>query len=79
VMSTRAMRSFILRLKEECKCVVLSSHIMQEVSMLCDQIVIINKGEVAACGTPEELLAEYEKDNLEDVFVAAIGNAEGLE
>jgi sodium transport system ATP-binding protein len=78
VMSTRAMRSFILRLREECKCVVLSSHIMQEVSMLCDHIVIINRGEIAACGAPEELLEAGGKSNLEDVFVSIIGNAEGL-
>jgi sodium transport system ATP-binding protein len=79
VMSTRAMRSFILRLKDECKCIVLSSHIMQEVSMLCDQIVIINHGEIAACGTPEELLQASRKDNLEEVFVSVIGTSEGLE
>jgi sodium transport system ATP-binding protein len=79
VMSTRAMRSFILKLKAECRCVVLSSHIMQEVSALCDNIVIINHGEVAACGSPQELLASSGKDNLEEAFVAAIGDSEGLE
>jgi sodium transport system ATP-binding protein len=79
VMSTRAMRSFILKLKEECRCVVLSSHIMQEVSALCDNIVIINHGEIAACGSPTELLEASGKENLEEAFVAAIGDSEGLE
>lgn len=79
VMSTRAMRSFILKLKEECRCVVLSSHIMQEVSALCDNIVIINRGEVVACGSPQELLESSGKENLEEAFVAAIGDSEGLE
>lgn len=78
VMSTRAMRTFIRRLRDEGKCVLFSSHIMQEVSALCDHIVIINHGEVAASGTPEELLGQTGQQNLEDAFVAAIGSAEGL-
>jgi sodium transport system ATP-binding protein len=78
VMSTRAMRTFIRRLRDEGKCVVLSSHIMQEVSALCDNIVIIDKGRVAASGTPDELLRMTGQANLEDAFVAAIGSEEGL-
>jgi sodium transport system ATP-binding protein len=78
VMSTRAMRTFIRRLRDEGKCVLFSSHIMQEVSALCDNIVIINKGEVVACGQPDELLKTTGQANLEDAFVAAIGTEEGL-
>lgn len=79
VMSTRAMRGFIRGLKDEGKCVLLSSHIMQEVSALCDNIIIINNGEVVASGTAEELLKASGKATLEDAFVAAIGTEEGLE
>jgi sodium transport system ATP-binding protein len=79
VMSTRAMRTFIRRLSEEGKCVLFSSHIMQEVSALCDNIIIINKGEIAASGAPRDLLAATHQDNLEDAFVSAIGSEEGLE
>jgi sodium transport system ATP-binding protein len=79
VMSTRSMRSFILQLRDEGKCVVFSSHIMQEVAALCDRIVIINRGEVAACGSPEELLETFQKKSLEEAFVAAVGTQEGLE
>jgi len=78
VMSTRAMRTFIRRLRDEGKCVLFSSHIMQEVSALCDNIVIINKGRVAASGTPAELLRTTGQDSLEEAFVAAIGTEEGL-
>lgn len=78
VMSTRSMRTFIRRLAEEGKCVLFSSHIMQEVSALCDQIVIINKGQEIACGTPEELVQATGQTNLEDAFVAYIGSEEGL-
>jgi sodium transport system ATP-binding protein len=78
VMSTRAMRNFVRRLRDEGKCVLLSSHIMQEVSALCDYIVILNKGEVVARGGAQELLDKTGQSNLEDAFVAAIGSDEGL-
>ncbi len=78
VMSTRSMRAFIRRLSERGKCVLFSSHIMQEVSALCDNIVIISRGEVAASGTPQQILASTGQTNLEDAFVAAIGSEEGL-
>jgi len=79
VMSTRAMRQFIQRLRDEGRCVLFTSHIMQEVAALCDQIVIISRGEVAAHGSPEDLRRQTGKDNLEDAFVAAIGSEEGLQ
>jgi sodium transport system ATP-binding protein len=79
VMSTRAMRTFIRRLRDEGKCVLLSSHVMQEISALCDHIVILSKGVVIASGTPDEMLVQTRKSNLEDAFVAAIGSEEGLE
>jgi len=78
VMSTRAMRQFILRLRDEGKCVVFTSHIMQEVAALCDQIVIISQGSVSANGSPDDLRKQTGKENLEDAFVAAIGSEEGL-
>ena len=79
VMSTRAMRQFILRLREEGKCVLFTSHIMQEVAALCDQIVIISHGVVSATGTPDELRRQTHRESLEDAFVAVIGSEEGLE
>jgi sodium transport system ATP-binding protein len=78
VMSTRAMRQFILRLREEGKCVVFTSHIMQEVAALCDQIVIISNGQVSATGSPDDLRRQTNRENLEDAFVAVIGSDEGL-
>ena len=79
VISTRAMRQFILRLREEGKCVLFTSHIMQEVAALCDRIVIIAHGEVSATGSPNDLRIQTGRENLEDAFVAAIGSEEGLE
>lgn len=79
VTSTRSMRQFIRRLRDTGKCIVLTSHIMQEVAALCDQIVIISSGVIAAQGTPGELVEKTGKTNLEDAFIEAIGSEEGLE
>lgn len=79
VMSTRAMRTLICRFKEEGRCVLFSSHIMQEVSALCDHIVVIDRGQVIASGTPDELKQATGKKTLEDAFVSVIGTEEGLE
>lgn len=78
VMSTRAMRQVIRRLREEGRAILFSSHIMQEVAMLCDNIVVIAHGRVALQGSPDELRRVTGQENLEDAFVAAIGSAEGL-
>ncbi|MBW3551356.1 MAG: ATP-binding cassette domain-containing protein [Proteobacteria bacterium] len=78
VMTTRAMRAFLLQLRGEGRCVIFSSHIMQEVAALCDRIVIIAKGQVVAAGSAEELRAQFGEANLEDAFVKAIGSEEGL-
>ena len=78
VMSTRAMRSFLHKLRDEGRCVLFSSHIMQEVSALCDHIVVIAKGKVVAQGSPDALRAQTGEANLEDAFVKAIGTDEGL-
>ncbi|MFC1796500.1 ATP-binding cassette domain-containing protein [Pseudomonadota bacterium] len=78
VMSTRALREYIRSLREAGQSVVLSTHIMQEVAALCDRIVIIAKGKVAADGTADQLLEKSGCDTLEDAFVTLIGTEEGL-
>ena len=78
VMTTRGLREFLKQLKAEGRCVIFSSHIMQEVAALCDRIVIISKGRVMAQGTADQLREQYGEQNLEDAFVKAIGTEEGL-
>ena len=78
VMSTRSMRSVIQDFRERGRCVVFSSHIMQEVGQLCDTIVVMAAGKIVAQGTAEELCEQAKQSNLEDVFVALIGSGEGL-
>jgi sodium transport system ATP-binding protein len=79
VMATRALRAQVLALRAAGHCVLFSSHVMQEVAALCDDIVIIDHGRVVAAGTPESLRAQFAAATLEDAFVAAIGDARGLE
>jgi sodium transport system ATP-binding protein len=78
VMTTRALRRFLGQLKAEGRCVLFSSHIMQEVAALCDRIVVIAHGRVVAQGTSDQLRAQTGRDNLEDAFVQVIGSEEGL-
>jgi len=78
VMTTRALRRFLVQLKAEGRCVLFSSHIMQEVAALCDRIVVIAHGRVVAQGTSDQLRAQTGRDNLEDAFVQVIGSEEGL-
>ncbi|HLF01442.1 MAG TPA: ATP-binding cassette domain-containing protein [Anaerolineales bacterium] len=79
VMSTRAMRDVIRRLRDEGKCVLFTSHVMQEVAALCEHIVVMAKGSVVADGAPDDLRTQTGQANLEDAFVVVIGSEEGLE
>jgi sodium transport system ATP-binding protein len=78
VMTTRGLSDFLRQLRAEGRCVIFSSHIMQEVAALCDRIVVIAHGKVMAQGTPDDLRAQTGEANLEDAFVKLIGSEEGL-
>ena len=73
VMSTRALRELIKRLKSDGLTVMFSSHVMQEVAALCDQIIIISHGRVTAQGSAGELMESSGKQTLEDAFIAFAG------
>jgi sodium transport system ATP-binding protein len=75
VLATRSLRDFLRQLKAEGRCVLFSTHIMQEVAALCDRIVIIGGGRVVADGTPEALREQAGERSLEDAFVKIIGAA----
>jgi sodium transport system ATP-binding protein len=76
VMSTRALRELIRQLKAAGKCVLFSSHVMQEVAALCDEIVIIAEGRVALHDSAEGIRNATGCDDLEEAFVKAIGMVE---
>jgi len=75
VIATRGLRDFLRQLKAEGRCVLFSTHIMQEVAALCDRIVIIGGGRVVADGTSEALRQQAGEHSLEDAFVKIIGAA----
>ncbi len=76
VMATRALRDVIRQLKAAGKCVLFSSHVMQEVAALCDEIVIIAEGKVALHDSPDGIRNVTGCDDLEDAFVKAIHTVE---
>jgi len=78
VMAVRNLRSLLQRLREQGRCILFSSHVMQEVALLCDEVVVIAQGRVVASGTVEALRVAAGEPTLEDAFVKLIGTAEGL-
>jgi sodium transport system ATP-binding protein len=72
VMAMRSLRNLILKLKDDGRCVLFSSHVMQEVAALCDDICIIANGKVAIDGSADGIRERTGCDDLEDAFVAAI-------
>lgn len=76
VMATRSLRDLILKLRDSGRCVLFSSHVMQEVAALCDDIVIIANGKVAIDDTAEGIRKRTGCDDLEDAFVHAIARVE---
>jgi sodium transport system ATP-binding protein len=78
VAATRQVRTLLRQLREQGRCILFSSHVMQEVSALCDRVVVIARGTVVAEGTPDDLRRMTGREGLEDALVAAIGSEEGL-
>ena len=77
VMSTRALRGVLRDLRDEGHCVVFSSHIMQEVTALCDRIVVMVAGRAVAAGSPADICRLTGEPVLEDAFVKLTGE-EGI-
>lgn len=71
--TTRAMRKLIRSMRTQGKCVLFSSHVMHEVTALCDRIVIVAEGRTVAQGTPAEIMTQTGHSSLEDAFVYLTG------
>jgi sodium transport system ATP-binding protein len=78
VMSTRALRSALTALRQDGCCVIMATHVMQEVTHLCDDVIVIAKGHTVAQGSPAELCRRTGIANLEDAFVSLVGTEEGI-
>lgn len=78
VMSTRAFRRAIVSLRERGCCIVMATHVMQEVTHLCDDVIVIAKGRTVAQGAPQQLCERTGIATFEDAFVNLIGSEEGI-
>lgn len=76
VTAVRMLRDLIRELRSAGRCVLFSSHVMQEVAALCDDIVIIARGRVVVQGAPEEILRATGTSDLEEAFVRAAQEGE---
>lgn len=79
VPSARAVHDLILEMKAEGRGIIISSHIMSEVSRLCDHLIIMVEGRIVLRGSREELVEQTGKEDLEDIFVAAMSGIERRE
>jgi sodium transport system ATP-binding protein len=77
VMSTRALRRALMALRADGCCVIMATHVMQEVTHLCDDVIVIAKGHTVAQGSPAELCRRTGIESLEDAFVSLVGE-EGI-
>jgi sodium transport system ATP-binding protein len=78
VMSTRALRTALNTLRADGCCVIMATHVMQEVTHLCDDVIVIAKGHTVAQGSPQQLCERTGIASLEDAFVSLVGTEEGI-
>jgi sodium transport system ATP-binding protein len=78
VMSTRALRTALQALRADGCCVIMATHVMQEVTHLCDDVIVIARGHTVAQGSPQQLCERTGIASLEDAFVSLVGTEEGI-
>ncbi|MFC7139595.1 ABC transporter ATP-binding protein [Halosimplex aquaticum] len=72
VQNSKAVREVVKGFPDDERSILLSSHDMLEVEYLCDRVGLLNDGAIVTSGSPEELMAEYDAENLEDVFLEVV-------
>jgi sodium transport system ATP-binding protein len=78
VMAIRSLREMLQGLKAGGRCILFSSHVMQEVAALCDRVVIIGHGRVLADGTPQAIREQSGAQSLEEAFLHVLGTPTGI-
>ena len=73
IISSQVILDFIKEERDRGKCIIYSTHYMEEAENICDRVVLINKGEIIATGTPKEIEKETKTNNLRDAFFKLIG------
>ena len=79
VMAIRSLREMLKALKSQGRCILFSSHVMQEVAALCDRVVIIGQGRVLAQGSLQSIRERAGTASLEEAFLRVLGSTEGCE
>ncbi len=73
IISSQVILDFIKEEKKNKKCIIYSTHYMEEAENICDRVVLVNKGKVIAIGTPKEIEKDTNTTNIRDAFLALIG------
>ena len=73
IISSQVILDFIKEERDNGKCIIYSTHYMEEAENICDRVVLINKGEVISIGTPDEIKKKTKTTNLRDAFFTLIG------
>ncbi len=72
VLNAQEIRRVVKETARKGTTIILSSHNMLEVELMCDRIALVNDGRIVEMGTPSELKQKYNASNIEDVFVAVV-------
>jgi sodium transport system ATP-binding protein len=75
----RVVLQKIVELRDQNKTIIFSTHSMHEVEKLCHRVAIIHKGRLQAAGTPRELLEQFDRDDLEELFFTLVERADARE
>ncbi|WP_019177220.1 ABC transporter ATP-binding protein [Methanomassiliicoccus luminyensis] len=73
VINAQKVRNTVKDTTKDGTTIIVSSHNMLEVELICDRIALVNDGRVVEQGTPNELKKKYDASNIEDVFVRVVG------
>ena len=74
VPTARAIEEFIVEARRSGKCILYSTHVMEEAEFLCDRIAVINEGKIRIIGTMNELKAATGRQRLREIFLALLDN-----
>ena len=78
IISSKVILDFINEEKKNNKCILYSTHYMEEAENICDRVVLVNRGKVMAIGTPKEIEEKTKTDNIRDAFFALIGGSDEI-
>ena len=79
ILSSKSILDFIKTERDNGKCILYSTHYMEEAENICDRVVLIHKGKLLAVGTPDEIKSKTKTDNVRDAFFKLVGGADNEE